>query len=75
MRAIVVRMFAEGRIHGVLCLGGAEGALLGRPPCKALPVGVPKLLVSPSASGRRTFAAFVGESDVCVMHWLSTSWA
>ena len=68
VRAIVVRMFAEGRIHGVLCLGGAEGALLGSAAMQALPVGVPKLLVSPSASGRRTFAAFVGESDVCVMH-------
>ena len=68
VRAVVVRLFAEGRVQGVLCLGGAEGALLGAAAMQALPVGVPKLLVSPSASGRRTFAAFVGESDVCVMH-------
>ena len=68
VRALVVRLFAEGRVQGVLCLGGAEGALLGAVAMQALPVGVPKLLVSPSASGRRTFAAFVGESDVCVMH-------
>ena len=40
----------------MLCLGGAEGALLGAAAMQALPVGVPKLLVSPSASGRRTFA-------------------
>ena len=39
--------------HGVLCLGGAEGALLGAAAMHALPVGVPKLIVSPSASGRR----------------------
>ncbi|HEX6021431.1 MAG TPA: Tm-1-like ATP-binding domain-containing protein, partial [Solirubrobacter sp.] len=68
VRALVVRLFAEGRVQGVLCLGGAEGALLGAAAMQALPVGVPKLVVSPSASGRRTFAAFVGESDVCVMH-------
>src|SRR3954467_5171862 len=68
VRAVVVRLFAEGAVQGVLCLGGAEGALLGAAAMQALPVGVPKLLVSPSASGRRTFAAFVGESDVCVMH-------
>src|SRR3954462_1882147 len=67
-RALVVRLFGEGRIQGVLCLGGAEGALIGAAAMQALPVGVPKLVVSPSASGRRTFAAFVGESDVCVMH-------
>ena len=34
----------------------------------ALPVGVPKVIVSPSASGRRAFGPFVGESDVLVMH-------
>ena len=68
VRAIVVRLFAEGRVHGVLCLGGAEGALLGAAAMQALPVGVPKLLVSPCASGRRRFGDYVGESDVCVMH-------
>ena len=62
------RLFATGAIHGVLCLGGAEGALLGAAAMQALPVGVPKLLVSPSASGRRAFGPFVGESDVTVMH-------
>jgi uncharacterized protein (UPF0261 family) len=34
----------------------------------ALPVGVPKVIVSPSASGRREFGPFVGEGDVSVMH-------
>jgi uncharacterized protein (UPF0261 family) len=68
VREVVVRQFADGRVHGVLCLGGAEGGLLGAPAMQALPVGVPKLLVSPCASGRRRFGDFVGESDVCVMH-------
>ena len=43
--AIVTRLYAEGRIAGALCLGGAEGALLGAPAMQALPLGVPKLLV------------------------------
>jgi uncharacterized protein (UPF0261 family) len=68
VRAVVLRLHAEGRIHGVLCLGGAEGALLGAAAMHALPVGVPKLIVSPSASGRRPFGPFVGEGDVTVMH-------
>jgi len=55
-------------VHGVLCLGGAEGALLGAAAMHALPVGVPKLIVSPAASGRRPFGPFVGEGDVTVMH-------
>jgi uncharacterized protein (UPF0261 family) len=68
VRAVVLRAYAEGRIAGVLCLGGAEGALLGAAAMHALPVGVPKLIVSPSASGRRPFGPFVGEGDVTVMH-------
>jgi uncharacterized protein (UPF0261 family) len=68
VREVVVRLFADGRVHGVLCLGGAEGGLLGAAAMQALPIGVPKLLVSPCASGRRRFGDFVGESDVCVMH-------
>src|SRR5687767_15463783 len=68
VRATCLRLFADGRVAGVLCLGGAEGALLGAAAMHALPVGVPKLIVSPSASGRRPFGPFVGEGDVTVMH-------
>jgi uncharacterized protein (UPF0261 family) len=68
VRAVCLRLWLEGRLDGVLCLGGAEGALLGAAAMHALPVGVPKLIVSPSASGRRPFGPFVGESDVLVMH-------
>jgi uncharacterized protein (UPF0261 family) len=68
VRAVVLREYAAGRVNGVLCLGGAEGALLGAAAMHALPVGVPKLIVSPSASGRRAFGPFVGEGDVTVMH-------
>ena len=68
VRAVCLRLWLEGRLDGVLCLGGAEGALLGAAAMRALPVGVPKLIVSPSASGRRAFGPFVGESDVVVMH-------
>jgi uncharacterized protein (UPF0261 family) len=68
VRAVCLRLWLEGRINAVLCLGGAEGALLGAAAMHALPVGVPKVIVSPSASGRRAFGPFVGESDVLVMH-------
>jgi uncharacterized protein (UPF0261 family) len=68
VRAVCLRLWLEGRLKGVLCLGGAEGALLGAAAMHALPVGVPKVIVSPSASGRRAFGPFVGESDVLVMH-------
>ena len=68
VRAVCLRLYGEGRLQGALCLGGAEGALLGAFAMQALPLGVPKVIVSPSASGRRSFAPFVGSSDVLVMH-------
>lgn len=68
VRAVCLRLHREGRLQGVLCLGGAEGGLLGAYAVQALPLGVPKVLVSPSASGRRAFGPFVGSADVLVMH-------
>jgi uncharacterized protein (UPF0261 family) len=68
VRAVLEGLWAERRVDGALCLGGAEGALLGAAAMAALPVGVPKLIVSPSASGRRPFGPFVGEGDTLVMH-------
>lgn len=68
VRAVCLRLLAEGRLDGALCLGGAEGAILGAAAMRALPVGIPKLIVSPSASGRRPFGDFVGTNDAVVMH-------
>jgi uncharacterized protein (UPF0261 family) len=68
VRAVCLRLYAEGRLHGALCLGGAEGGLMGAGAMHALPVGVPKLIVTPSASGRRAFGPFMGETDTTVMH-------
>ena len=68
VRAVCLRLLDEGRLDGVLCLGGAEGAILGAAAMHVLPVGIPKVLVSPSASGRRPFADFVGLNDMVVMH-------
>lgn len=68
VRKIALELFASGRIHGAASLGGAEGAVLAASAMKALPVGFPKLIVSPLASGHRKFAPFVGTKDVMVMH-------
>jgi uncharacterized protein (UPF0261 family) len=68
VRSVLDRLWRDRLVDGALCLGGAEGALLGAAAMAALPVGVPKLIVSPSASGRRPFGPFVGEGDTLVMH-------
>ena len=61
-------LYEKGRIHGVLSLGGAQGTIIGTTAMKALPMGVPKLMVSTVASGKRTFETYVGTNDITLMH-------
>jgi uncharacterized protein (UPF0261 family) len=64
---LTVAMVERKQIHGVACIGGA-GAHLAGPAFQALEVGFPKLIVSPLASGSRTFEPYVGLRDVAVLH-------
>jgi uncharacterized protein (UPF0261 family) len=68
VRKIAQQLYAEKKIHGLVALGGAEGSVLASAAMKALPVGIPKLIVSPIASGRRQFDPFIGTKDIFVMH-------
>ena len=52
-------------LDGVLGLGGSGGTALVSPAMRALPVGVPKIMVSTVASG--DVAPYVGPSDVTMM--------
>jgi len=68
LNRLVARLHQEGRIHGLIAIGGAEGALLGRSAMDALPFGVPKLTVSTIASGRHMFSDIIGYNDAMAMH-------
>ncbi|MCB9108063.1 MAG: Tm-1-like ATP-binding domain-containing protein [Anaerolineales bacterium] len=68
VRQVVLDQYAAGRLHGVACLGGAEGSVLGAYAMQALPIGVPKLLATPIASGKRHFGPLMGLRDVMVIH-------
>ena len=63
---VVKRLHAEGRLDGVLGLGGSGGSSLVTSAMRGLPVGVPKLMVSTVASGDTR--PYVGESDVTMMY-------
>jgi uncharacterized protein (UPF0261 family) len=63
---VVSRLYADGRLDGVLALGGSSGTALATEAMRALPVGVPKLMVSTMASGDTR--PYVGASDVTMMY-------
>ena len=68
LRRLALERYAAGELHGAVSLGGAEGAVLAASAMAVLPIGVPKILVSPIASGHRKFGPLVGTKDVMVVH-------
>jgi uncharacterized protein (UPF0261 family) len=68
VREVALGLLAKRRLQGIICLGGADGAVMGASAMNALPIGVPKVLVTPIASGKRHFGTLTGTRDVMVVH-------
>ena len=65
---VVRELYAQGRFQGIMAIGGLDGALLTAGAMRTLPLGVPKLLLTPVAQGKQQFGPFVGTTDMVVMH-------
>ncbi len=63
---LVADLYAQGRIEGILGLGGSAGTTIGTAAMRALPFGIPKLMVSTLASGQ--VRQWVGVRDIMMMH-------
>jgi uncharacterized protein (UPF0261 family) len=61
-------LYHEGRINGVLSIGGAQGTIIGTSAMRSLPLGVPKIMLSTMASGKRYFETYVGTADITLIH-------
>jgi len=65
--AVVVKdLYDKGQIDGVLGMGGSAGTVIGTSAMRALPIGVPKVMVSTLASG--DVKPYVGTKDVVMIH-------
>jgi uncharacterized protein (UPF0261 family) len=63
---IAAQLYGEGRLDGIVGLGGSAGTTIASSAMRALPVGVPKLIVSTIASGDTR--PFVGTKDIAMMY-------
>jgi uncharacterized protein (UPF0261 family) len=63
--ALARRLHADGRIEGVLGAGGSGNTAIATAAMRALPVGVPKLMVSTMAAGDTR--DYIGGADVTLM--------
>lgn len=66
LTSIAMELFNQGKIQGVLGMGGSAGTTLGTSVMRALPFGIPKIMVSTLASGQ--VRPFVGVKDITMMH-------
>jgi uncharacterized protein (UPF0261 family) len=64
-RAVALELHAEARFDGVIGLGGSGGTAIATAAMQALPVGMPKVMVSTMASG--DVARYVGVKDITMM--------
>ncbi len=67
-RAIALRQFHRGNFQGLLAVGGAQGTEVGTAAMRALPFGIPKMMVSAVACGETRFGPFMGTRDITIMH-------
>lgn len=59
-------LYRQGRIQGLIGIGGSMGTTLGASVMRTFPLGVPKVMVSTMAS--RNTHAFVGAKDIMMLH-------
>lgn len=62
--SVVAALAAEGKIHGIISLGGGGGTAIATAAMRALPLGFPKVMVSTLASGQT--AHYVGTTDIAM---------
>jgi uncharacterized protein (UPF0261 family) len=65
LAVVVRRLFDEGRLDGIIGMGGGGGTSLSTTAMRTLPVGVPKVMVSTLGGGN--VSAYVGTRDITFM--------
>ena len=64
--AYLGREYRAGSVAGVIALGGSAGTTIGTAAMRALPIGVPKVMVSTLASGQ--VRHYVGDKDILMLN-------
>ena len=65
---IAADLLAEGRLAGVIAMGGSTGSLMGTEIMRALPFGIPKLMISSTAALPGLSTRYIGTGDIALFH-------
>ena len=63
---VAAQLHAEGEIHALLGIGGSAGTAIATSAMRAVPIGVPKVMVSTVAAGDTR--PYVGTKDITMMY-------
>jgi uncharacterized protein (UPF0261 family) len=66
MSKVVGRLHVQGKVDGIIGLGGSAGTTIGSAAMRALPYGIPKVMVSTLASGQ--VQPYVGVRDILMLN-------
>ena len=66
--AILEELVAQGRVHGVIGIGGGTATLVATSIMKRLPFGMPKVMASPMAAHPAYIDKYVGTHDITMHH-------
>ncbi len=61
-------LYAAGKIHGVMAIGGSTGSLMATDVMRALPFGIPKLMISSTAALPGLSTKYIGTGDILLFH-------
>jgi uncharacterized protein (UPF0261 family) len=65
---IAGQLFAQGRVDGVVAIGGSTGSLMATDIMRSLPFGVPKIMVSSTAALPGLSTRYIGTGDIALLH-------
>lgn len=65
---IALKLINDGKIHGIIGIGGSTGSLMSTDVMRALPFGIPKLQVSSTAALPGLSTRYIGTGDIMLMH-------
>lgn len=65
---VAAELLADGKLSGVIAVGGSTGTLMATEVMRSLPFGIPKLMISSTAALPGLSTRYIGTGDIALFH-------
>ncbi len=66
--SLALSLWSEGKIHGIIGIGGSTGSLMATDVMRALPFGFPKMMISSTAALPGMSTRYIDTGDIALFH-------